>query len=81
MVDTDRTFEQYKVVGRAAIVDGKTGLDVITGGVVNLDPEPYMRRLATGEVQEVAGVNVQALVAAGHIAPLEPAPVKVEKKA
>lgn len=81
MADTDdRTFEQYRVVGRALIADGKTGEDVGKGGVVNLDPEPHTRRLATGEVQEVDGVNVQALLSAGHIAPLEAAPVKGEKK-
>ena len=72
MADDDgRTYEQYRVIGRCEIVDSKTGDPVATGGVVNLDPEPFTRRLVTGEVQDLPGVNVRALLAAGHIAPLE----------
>lgn len=67
----DRVFEQYRVVGSTAIVDSQTGADVDPGGIVNLDPAPYTRTLATGEVQEVAGVNIRALLGGGHIAPVE----------
>ena len=77
----DRTFEQYRVVGSAPIVDSQTGADVDPGGIVNLDPNPYTRTLATGEVQEVAGVNIRALLGGGHIAPIEvPATGKDPKK-
>lgn len=71
MADADRTFQQYKVVGRCAIVDSKTGEDIAPGGVVNLDPEDSVRTFETGEVQDVPGVNIRALLAAGHIAPLD----------
>jgi len=71
MADTDsRTYQQYTVVGRCEILDGKTGEFVAAGGVVNLDGEDHVRTLESGERQEVAGVNIQALLAAGHIAPL-----------
>ena len=69
MTDT-RTYEQYTVVGRCEILDSKTGEFVGPGAVVNLDGEDHVRTLESGERQEVAGVNIQALLAAGHIAPL-----------
>jgi hypothetical protein len=74
----DRTYQQFRVVGRCDIVDSKTGEDVSPGGIVNLDPEPYTRRFVTGEVQEVPGVAIQPLIAAGHIAPLEDKAPKIE---
>ncbi len=82
MADTDgRTYQQYRVIGRCAIVDSKTGEDVGKGGIVNLDPEESTRTFVTGEVQDVPGVNVRALLAAGHIAPLKPTLGEDEKKA
>lgn len=86
MAEDPRTFKKYKVIGSADIRDGRTGENVLPGGVVELTEESrtVMIRQPTGlEPFEMGGTNINALLYAGFIEeiPEDAPPAKTGKQA